>query len=211
VEVYCETGFRDASVQGPVVTFNLQRADTSWVGFAEVERLASLRGVHLRTGCFCNAGACQQYVAVWALSRAGDLWLAHWCVLSLHVRRYLNINHAQLMRIVKAGYTCGSTTDVVDGRPVGCIRVSFGYMSTIADAEALLAFISGSFLETAPTSAALVALASGEIYAAAEQQPPESLKDRPAPVRLSKICVFPIKSCGAFEVDSWNIDEQGLW
>lgn len=60
VELYCDTDFRSADVQGPIIAFNLRRADGSWVGFAEVERLASLRGVHLRTGCFCNAGACQR-------------------------------------------------------------------------------------------------------------------------------------------------------
>ena len=31
-----------------------------------------------------------------------------------------------------------------------------------------------------------------------------------APVRLEKIRVFPIKSCGAHEVDRWEINEQGL-
>eukprot|EP00038_Savillea_parva_P028571 m.65858 g.65858 ORF g.65858 m.65858 type:complete len:918 (+) comp8319_c0_seq3:88-2841(+) len=209
VQLYSATKFDSEDIQGPVVTFNLKRSDGTWVGFAEVERLASLRGVHLRTGCFCNAGACQ---------------------------RYLNIDAAQLDRIVKLGYTCGSTTDVVDGRPVGCIRVSFGYMSTVGDADALLAFLAGSFVETAPAPAALVALASGgtvprPMVGAAgtgagvatttgveneqggaeggETVAPTTTSAVPA-VRLSKIHVFPIKSCGAFEVDAWEIDDQGL-
>lgn len=51
-----EKGEDGRAKQGPVVNFNLRRADGSWVGYAEVERLAGLEGVHLRTGGFCNPG-----------------------------------------------------------------------------------------------------------------------------------------------------------
>lgn len=34
--------------QGPVVTFNLKRADGSWVGHREVEKLAALENIQLR-------------------------------------------------------------------------------------------------------------------------------------------------------------------
>ena len=30
----------------------------------QVERLAALHDIHLRTGCFCNTGACQQYIGL---------------------------------------------------------------------------------------------------------------------------------------------------
>ena len=113
-------------------------------------------------------------------------------------------------------YTCGSTTDLDgEGLPIGAIRVSFGYMSTVADADALLSFISDVFVERSPTSARLLAVAAGDRLPAASAEetrvgeglsPPKSV----SPVRLSKIRVFPIKSCGAHEVDRWEINEQGL-
>eukprot|EP00198_Chlamydomonas_reinhardtii_P006319 XP_001695655.1 predicted protein [Chlamydomonas reinhardtii] len=34
----------------------------SWVGYAEVGRLAAMHGLHLRTGCFCNPGACGHWL-----------------------------------------------------------------------------------------------------------------------------------------------------
>lgn len=81
-------------------------------------------------------------------------------------------------------------------------------MSTVSDADALLAFLAGSFVESAPPAASLVALATGGSVVATDSH------ISPAPskpvVALEKICVFPVKSCGAFEVDSWEIDEQGL-
>lgn len=52
--------------QGPVVAFNVQRADGSFVGYREVERLASLHAILLRTGCLCNPGACAQALGLTA-------------------------------------------------------------------------------------------------------------------------------------------------
>ena len=33
---------------GPTITFNLKREDGTWFGYREVEKLASLSGIHLR-------------------------------------------------------------------------------------------------------------------------------------------------------------------
>jgi molybdenum cofactor sulfurtransferase len=33
---------------GPSITFNLKREDGTWFGYREVEKLASLSGIHLR-------------------------------------------------------------------------------------------------------------------------------------------------------------------
>lgn len=33
---------------GPTITFNLKRADGSWFGYREVEKIASLSGIQLR-------------------------------------------------------------------------------------------------------------------------------------------------------------------
>jgi molybdenum cofactor sulfurtransferase len=41
---------RFKALQGPVVTFNLQRPDGSWVGHKEVSKLAAIHNICLRTG-----------------------------------------------------------------------------------------------------------------------------------------------------------------
>lgn len=47
--------------QGPVLAMGFLRpGEGGHVGHAEVEKLASLEGIQLRTGCFCNPGACQK-------------------------------------------------------------------------------------------------------------------------------------------------------
>ncbi|KAI6957887.1 PLP-dependent transferase, partial [Hortaea werneckii] len=46
----------DANTLGPIIAFNLQDSRSSWVSNTEVEKLASVRGIHLRTGGVCNPG-----------------------------------------------------------------------------------------------------------------------------------------------------------
>ncbi|KAJ1202756.1 hypothetical protein NDU88_006552, partial [Pleurodeles waltl] len=85
-----------------------------------VDKLASLNRIHVRTGCFCNTGACQ-----------------------LH----LGISNEDVKKNFKAGHVCGDDVDVIDGRPTGSIRISFGYMSTFEDAQTFLKFIIDTFVK----------------------------------------------------------------
>lgn len=106
--------------QGPVVAFNLLRPDGSYVGYREVERLATLSGVRLRTGCVCNPGACAA-----ALGLGAQEMIA---------------NH-------EAGHVCWDAHDIMNGKPTGVVRVSFGYPSTFSDAVAVLDVVRTFFLE----------------------------------------------------------------
>jgi molybdenum cofactor sulfurtransferase len=55
----------------------------------EVEKLAALNNIHLRTGCFCNPGACAMHLGL----SAADLQAHH-----------------------AAGHVCWDDHDVIDGR-----------------------------------------------------------------------------------------------
>lgn len=104
---------------GPTIAFNLRRADGSWYGYREVEKLASLSGIQLRTGCFCNPGACA---------------------------KYLGLSHSDLISNYEAGHVCWDDKDLLRGKPTGAVRISFGYMSTFEDAEKFLRFLENSFV-----------------------------------------------------------------
>ncbi|XP_026666305.2 molybdenum cofactor sulfurase isoform X3 [Phoenix dactylifera] len=104
---------------GATITFNLRRADGSWYGYHEVEKLACLSGIQLRTGCFCNPGACA---------------------------KYLGLSHSDLLSNYEAGHVCWDDKDVLHGKPTGAVRISFGYMSTFEDAEKFLSFLEISFV-----------------------------------------------------------------
>ncbi|CAI5727349.1 unnamed protein product [Hyaloperonospora brassicae] len=108
-----------ADQQGPIVACNFLRADGSYVGYSEVNKLADIHDIHLRTGCFCNPGACQHY---------------------------LELKDADLMSNAEAGHVCGDSIDVVNGLPTGAVRLSIGYMTTFEDVVAFLAFVSSYFV-----------------------------------------------------------------
>ena len=99
--------FSGAIGQGAVVAFNLQRADGSWVGYRsvfltqiillllvasvwlqrhsvrwccrEVETLAGLNGIMLRTGCFCNPGACAAALGLTGNTLRANFEAGHIC------------------------------------------------------------------------------------------------------------------------------------
>ncbi|XP_049936458.1 retrovirus-related Pol polyprotein from transposon RE1 isoform X4 [Nymphaea colorata] len=118
-------GLNDAKGQGPTIAFNLKRPDGTWYGYHEVEKLASLSGIQLRTGCFCNPGACA---------------------------KYLGLSHSELFSNIEAGHVCWDDYDVLHGKPTGAVRISFGYMSTFEDAKKFIDFIEKAFVSKASPS-----------------------------------------------------------
>ena len=82
--------------------------------------MASLYNIHLRTGCFCNTGACQ---------------------------KFLSLSNKQVKDNLSAGHVCGDDVDLIEGKPTGSVRISFGYMSNFADAETFLNFLEECFLD----------------------------------------------------------------
>lgn len=105
---------------GPVIAFNLRNQAGAWISLAEVEKLASLKNFHIRTGGVCNPGGI-----------ASALDLQPW----------------EIKRNFSAGFRCGSDNDIIAGKPTGIIRASLGAMSTGADVDAFIAFIAEFYRE----------------------------------------------------------------
>jgi hypothetical protein len=47
----------------------------------------------------------------------------------------------------QAGHTCGDSMDVIDGRPMGSVRISFGFSSTLEDCHTFLGFVKECFVD----------------------------------------------------------------
>lgn len=124
VKLYHDTDFRKTawSRQGGILNFNVLRDDGSFVGFAEVAYLATVHNIYLRTGCFCNTGACQ---------------------------RHLGLSNDDLRRQYGAGHICGDSNDLVNGVPTGSVRISIGYMTKKSDVEAVIEMIRACYARTA--------------------------------------------------------------
>ncbi|KAL3091766.1 hypothetical protein niasHT_024348 [Heterodera trifolii] len=164
-------------VQGPIVNFNLLRDDGSFVGFVEVDKMADLFGIQLRTGCHCNLGACSSH---------------------------LGISEEQMMAIhYQSGKECGDDVDLFDGKPLGSVRVSFGLTSSEEDLAAFLRMLECSFCgHLFPSSADTLNEMSGMFAESNDQMNrhfPLGLGT------LTHLFVYPIKSCAAMAKKSWPI------
>lgn len=112
--------YGDSASQGPVIAFNLLNECGGWVSNAEVEKLAAVKNLQLRTGGLCNPGGV-----------ASSLGLAPW----------------EMRENFSAGQRCGNDNDIIRAKPTGVIRVSLGAMSTLKDVEAFLAFTREFFVQ----------------------------------------------------------------
>ncbi|XP_051815684.1 molybdenum cofactor sulfurase [Acanthochromis polyacanthus] len=211
-QMYTEGQFESPITQGAILNFNLMDSNGHIIGYSQVHRMASLYNIHVRTGCFCNTGACQSF---------------------------LGITNEQMKSNLQAGHVCGDNIDLVDGQPTGSVRVSFGYMSTFEDCQKFLNFVAECFVEkpvtvdqermqklkTATTASEaskeypLIKVTNGEIYKVEEKKPTEaSLKgfgrrdsnSHGEAYTLTNIYIYPIKSCGAYEVHDWPVGQLGL-
>uniref|UniRef100_A0A8D0KW52 Molybdenum cofactor sulfurase n=1 Tax=Strix occidentalis caurina TaxID=311401 RepID=A0A8D0KW52_STROC len=180
VRIYSDTDFSNPDVQGPIINFNVLDENGEVIGFSQVDKMASLYNIHVRTGCFCNTGACQ-----------------------LH----LGISNEDIQRNIQAGHVCGDDIDLVDGRPTGSVRISFGYMSSFEDAQTFLKFIIATRLSTSDTE---IPFQSSVTKLTTESTAVPTCRRGGKPITVTNIYLYPIKSCSAFEVTEWPVGNQGL-
>ena len=117
--------YGDNRTQGPVLAFNLRDAKGEWVSNTEVEKLANIRNIHLRSGGLCNPGGI-----------VSALDLAPW----------------EVKRNFSAGHRCGNETDAIGGKPTGMLRVSLGAMSNMQDLNTFIEFIEEFFVNNTEVS-----------------------------------------------------------
>ncbi|XP_036085860.1 molybdenum cofactor sulfurase isoform X2 [Rousettus aegyptiacus] len=236
VRIYSDSEFSSPEVQGPVINFNVLDESGNIIGYSQVDKMASLYNIQVRTGCFCNTGACQ---------------------------RHLGISDKMVKKHLQAGHVCGDDVDLIDGQPTGSVRISFGYMSTLEDAQAFLRFIIATRLcpsggqpipqatpgappaeseaqntmtatmdgcssspeeDTDPdpkvwndlsTAVDAVSLNPPVLEATRTQHTPSEiaagvLDGGLGPHVVTNLYLYPIKSCAAFEVTRWPLGKQGL-
>jgi len=116
----CATDYMDTSQQGPVIAFNIRNAQSIYFSGTEVEKLANIRNIQLRTGGLCNPGGI-----------ATALDLAPW----------------EMRQNFSAGQKCGNDGEMLSGKPTGMIRLSLGAMSTQHDIDVFLDFMREFFVD----------------------------------------------------------------
>lgn len=194
--------------RGPIVLFNVTQPNVSakpssstsqLVDPAEVERLASVSGIHLRTGRMCNVGA---------------------------ISFALQLKAADIKELWTQGIGCGSGTflaaDDREGHAASdsyahiissAIRVSLCVWNTRADVDRLVAFLRKFFLDSA-AAPAKQQIARSSVETACKRSPSqEGITLASSGHVLESIHIYPIKSCAAQHLrpgEMWKVQRSGL-
>ena len=153
---------------GPTVAFNIVDREGRLIGHDEVVRLAIMNRppIQVRNGCFCNPGACQ---------------LA------------CSLTNEQVVENYMSGHVCGDRRGIVNGRPTGAVRASFGKDSIWEDADALVEFIKKMFVTY-----------EGDSSSPSRPSDPDGNSHE-----VLDIFVFPIKSCSGSSAKRWPVSAAG--
>ncbi|XP_050419672.1 molybdenum cofactor sulfurase 1 isoform X2 [Adelges cooleyi] len=111
---------------------------------------------------------------------------------------HLNLSDQQIQNNhQKTGHVCGDDIDLIDGTPTGSVRVSFGYQSCVSDADTMYNIMVKYFWQS-------------DVVRPVDFRMLTTLNDNSNNLRVSRIFVYPIKSCGSVEVNQWPLESYGL-
>lgn len=143
------------------------RSNGSYIPYTHIQNLASASSILIRTGCFCNPGACSKYLSV--------------------------STQAVKHNLLKHGHACGDEIALIDGKPTGSVRISFGINNRNEDVGVWIDFLIKNFIELEQQEIPLPDLHEDSTFV------------------VSEIIVYPIKSCAGYRVEcTWPISEHGL-
>jgi molybdenum cofactor sulfurtransferase len=118
--------YEDRSTQGPIIALNLRDSNGDWIGKSEIEKLASVKSIHIRSGTLCNPGG---------------------------TASLLGLSNDEMEANYKAGQRCGDENDIMQGKPTGALRLSLGPMTSSRDIDRFVSFITEFYAEQTPLPA----------------------------------------------------------
>lgn len=142
-----------ATNQGPTLAFTLHNSYRSVIPYGNVQRLAAMENIYLRTGCCCNLGGCAELLG----HTAADL--EHFFALGRRCDEHDDNSSAQTCTVEDddGQEIQGEYVEVIRGKSTGVVRVSMGYGTTKEHIDTLLAFFAKHFLNARADDAATIA------------------------------------------------------
>lgn len=143
--------FKDIDNQGGTISFNLFDSNGKPIAHEGIYTTAMSNSIFVRFGVHCNPGATYMELG-WKPSSIKEATMKHEAA-------------------------CSLTASIINGKHVGSIRISFGYVSNQQDVDQLISFFENHYVEKEPTHV----------------EPQESYK-------LAKAFIHPIKGCQGVEI-----------
>ena len=119
-EIYGKHYEKNHQTQGPIINLSFKNATGHYVGYNYIDTKLTIAGFQVRTGSSCNPGACYGV---------------------------LNITSDEVRKFSLGRDSCGDDRDIVDGKPLGGVRISFGFLSTFEEAYSLVEFVKKNFVQ----------------------------------------------------------------
>ena len=99
----------ESQVYGPIIAFNVYRTTSDYYRPGDIFRVLESEKIQVRSGCFCNIGACMSQ---------------------------LELEPESIRRNFENGHSCGDEIDLDDtGKPQNALRISFGYHNSLEDID----------------------------------------------------------------------------
>ncbi|KAK3328973.1 pyridoxal phosphate-dependent transferase [Apodospora peruviana] len=99
-----------------------------------------------------------------------------------------------------SGFRCGTDNDIMSGKPTGVIRASLGVMSTVSDVDSFVDFVREFYRDEL-------------LLPSINPEPILHTRYDSTAFYVQAISVYPIKSCGGFQVPAgvdWEVRPEGL-
>ncbi|GJQ69281.1 putative sulfurates the molybdenum cofactor [Trypoxylus dichotomus] len=215
VVLYHDTIFEDCTHQGGIINFNLRRSNGEYIGYAEVLHIANLFGIQLRTGCFCNPGSCQRHLNLTANEVNKHYEKGHVCG-----------DQNDLIEGVPTGsvrISFGYMSNKKDADEfLNMIKECFLEMSSVRKMPENFKVLKENYLKkfsllsnTSLTTKIDINQHKSEVKkinnSRSTRRQTECYSLRPINGILENVYIYPLKSCGAFEIHSnWQVVPTGL-
>lgn len=161
-----------------------------------------------------NAGLDQGPVIAFNLRNSHGAWISNVefeklaSVRNIHIRTgvccnpggiaaSLKLEAWEMRRNFSAGHKCDSENDIYSGKITGVIRASIGPMTILSDVETFLSFIQEFYVEE---------ICEFNVST-------QIIPHKRAEMQVESLTVYPIKSCGGFQVPAntdWEVRPEGL-
>ena len=218
--VYSDTDFECPSSQGPIVTFNLLRSSGDHVGFSEVSKFAELYNVHLRTGCFCNLGDCQRHLDMSSEHVKENFQQGHVCGDDVDLvdgcptgAVRVSLGYSTTPQNV-CSFVCFIEDCFVEGRQGMDAEAAKDYLEKTLSGLNTGALWVDKKDASSPVKSQIPKGKDDFQGLPSVNALPLVANERGCPdasgVYVSQICVYPVKSCGAFTTAYWEIGPRGF-
>ncbi|XP_068597270.1 molybdenum cofactor sulfurase isoform X2 [Brachionichthys hirsutus] len=196
-QIYTEGQFVSPATQGAILNFNLKDCRGQIIGYSQVDRMAALFNIHLRTGCFCNTGACQSFLGLTS-QQAGHVCGDDVDLVDGQPTGSVRVSFGYMSTFEDCQTFLNFVAECFVEKPVTVDHARLEKLKAAKESPPIGITTREAEETEKPREAPPGGSGRGELNCTGEA------------CNLTGIYIYPIKSCGAHEVHDWPVGPLGL-